>query len=68
MYNSNVISFDSFHTMMKIEEFSPIVQASVMTDLLKEHIIEPLKYNIFKESLKQRVPLKTLYHKIDYVG
>ena len=69
MYEFNVINKDIYETMTKICIVLDHNDAAVvLSKLLMEVIKNPKGYNSFKESLKKKYSLKTLYHQIDFVG
>ena len=74
MYEFNVINKDTYETMTEVCKVLGDTQdphyyaALVLTNVLMEVIKYPTGYNIFKESLKKKNSLKTLYHQIILVG
>ena len=68
MYNLNVTRQESYDTMTKLEGILPVDQASIMVRLLMEDVSNPIRYSLFKESLKQIKSLERLRYQIELVG
>ena len=66
MYHSNIISKDSYDFMKNLKEMPEVIQTFIFMNILIEDISNPLKYKIFKESLKNNS--KMLHYKINFVG
>ena len=68
MYRLNIISNESYNTLIKLNLLKHSHKANILTNLLMEDISDPKTYGIFKNNLKNTHSYKKLYHQIDYIG